>query len=240
MRACPPRCAACQGRGRTLATLEQALGQIAPDDDPLPIGTGLLLVATFLSFALEGLDPGYRYRFWLYGPQALGGQWWQFVTSLFLHTNLTQLGFNMAALFVFGPPLEKAVGSRTFVTLYLLSGIAGNMASVVASPRIQTVGASGSLFGVGGAWIGIQVRRPIFPRRVVGLLLIYIVLMLVTGFLADAAMNNVAHLGGFLCGLAGGLSLAGDARPAGGQAPPGRIDAERSAGNGESGGDAVS
>lgn len=178
-------------------------------------------MATFLSFALEGLDPGYRYRFWLYGPQALGGQWWQFVTSLFLHTNLMQLGFNMAALFIFGPPLEKAVGSRAFVTLYLLSGLAGNVASVALSPRIQTVGASGCLFGVGGAWIGLQVRRPLFPQRVVWLLLAYILLMLATGFLADAAMNNVAHLGGFLCGLAGGLSLAGEARAAGEEEPAG-------------------
>lgn len=172
------------------------------------------MAATFLSFALEGLDPGYRYRFWLYGPQALGGQWWQFITSLFLHTNLVQLGFNMAALFVFGPPLEKAVGTRAFVILYVLSGLTGNMASVMTSPRIQSVGASGCIFGVGGAWIGIQLRRPLFSQRVVWLLLAYITLMLVTGFVADAAMNNVAHLGGFLCGLAGGLSLAGEARPA--------------------------
>ena len=182
----------------------------AGDDDPLPVGTGLLLVITFLSFALEGIDPGYRYRFWLYGPQALGGQWWQLATSLFLHASLLQLGFNMAALFVFGPPLERAVGTRRFVIVYLLSGVAGNMLSVAVTPRIQTVGASGCLFGVGGAWIGIQLRRAVFPSRVVWLLVAYIVFMLATGFLADAALNNVAHLGGFLCGLAGGLALASE------------------------------
>ena len=190
----------------------------AGDDDPLPVGTGLLLVITFLSFALEGIDPGYRYRFWLYGPQALGGQWWQLATSLFLHASLLQLGFNMAALFVFGPPLERAVGTRRFVIVYLLSGVAGNMLSVAVTPRIQTVGASGCLFGVGGAWIGIQLRRAVFPSRVVWLLVAYIVFMLATGFLADAALNNVAHLGGFLCGLAGGLALASELGSTSGEA----------------------
>lgn len=220
---CPARCAACAGRGHVLATLEQALTSGVPPVDLLPTGTGLLLVAIFLSFAFEGVDAGYRYRFWLYGPQALGGQWWQFVTSLFLHANLLQLGFNTAALFVFGPPLETAVGTRPFLVIYLLSGVTGNILSVAAHPRIQTVGASGCLFGIAGAWVGLQARRTIFPPRVVALLLGYVALMLVIGFLADAGLNNVAHLGGFVQGLLSGLALAPAAQPQVAVPPPARM-----------------
>jgi rhomboid protease GluP len=176
--------------------------------EAFPPGTALLLTLTFISFALEGLVPGYRYRFWLYGRQALGGEWWQLLTALFLHTDLVQLGFNMAALWGFGPPLEAAIGTSRFVVLYLTSGAVGNALSVMMNPYIQTVGASGCLFGVGGAWIGLQLRERRFSTRVVALLLAYIVGALAIGFTADSGLNNWAHLGGFLWGFILALTTA--------------------------------
>jgi len=212
MLACPTRCPACSGRGRTLATLDQAVVEGPARDDDLASGTAGLLIATFLSFALEGLFPGYRYCFWLYGPQVLNGQWWQLVTSLFLHSTLLQLGFNTAALYAFGAPLENALGTRRFVALYLGAGMAGNLLSLVFHPRIQSVGASGCIFGIAGAWIGIQVRRPLFSGRVIMALMAYVAFALLSGFAADAALNNLAHLGGFVVGVAGGLAMAPSAR----------------------------
>lgn len=205
--ACSPRCAACQGSGHVLGTVAQAQEEGLADgrDDDFPLANTALLVLTFLSFAVEVLVPNYRFHFWLNGQQALHGQWWQFVTSLFLHDNLLQLGFNMLALYVFGPPLERTVGAIRFTLLYVIGGILGNMLSVWVNPYIQTVGGSGAIFGVAGAWIGLQIRYRIFAPRVVGGLVGYLVFMLVLGFSADVGLNNQAHLGGLVSGLLFGL-----------------------------------
>lgn len=179
-----------------------------PHETDIPLATASLMALTFLSFALEGFVPGYRYHFWLYGRQALGeGQWWQFATSLLLHANLLQLGFNMCALYIFGPPLERSIGSYPFSVIYLASGVVGNLLSVYMTPDLQTVGASGCLFGVAGAWIGLQIRHRLFPPNVVSMLVAYIVLMLAFGFVTDGALNNWAHLGGLACGLTLSLTM---------------------------------
>ncbi len=211
---CTPRCNTCRGRGELLDPLEvveaefldRSNGSSAKIEHGHSPATVALLLCTLLSYAAEGFFPEYRYHFWLYGRQAVEqGQWWQFVTSLFLHADLLQLCFNMAALYLLGPPLEETIGSVRFGLLYVLSGIAGNLTSVAIHPRIQTVGASGCLFGVAGAWIGLYLRERTFSPRIIAVLSVYAALMLSVGFLPDTGLNNLAHLGGFLFGFSASL-----------------------------------
>ena len=76
-----------------------------------------------------------------------------FVTSIFLHANLSHLFFNMFALFFVGIYLERMVGRRTFFTIFLTSGIIGNLGYLVtaSNPQVPAIGASGAVYGVMGA-----------------------------------------------------------------------------------------
>ncbi|QZY30679.1 rhomboid family intramembrane serine protease [Nocardioides coralli] len=85
-------------------------------------------------------------------PGVLDGAWWQLVTSTFTHVQVWHIGVNMLVLWFLGPQLEMAIGRARFLALYLLSGVAGSVAVLwLASDQIQTLGASGSIFGLMGA-----------------------------------------------------------------------------------------
>jgi membrane associated rhomboid family serine protease len=91
----------------------------------------------------------------------LQGDWWRLFTSAFLHGGTMHILFNMWALWVFGPDLERRVGSVPFVVLYLSSAVAGGaafffLAGLDAGPA---VGASGAIFGLFGAWIAEALRQ---------------------------------------------------------------------------------
>ena len=129
------------------------------------------------------------------------------VTSQFLHGSVPHIFFNMAFLLAFGPRVEQACGHVRFVALYLLCGICGGLAqiSIAPSAHVPTVGASGAIAGVLGAYL---VRFPQLPAA------IFIALWAATQFLHGFGTvdSNVlseqgggvayfAHIGGFLAGV---------------------------------------
>src|SRR5215468_1128530 len=73
---------------------------------------------------------------------------WTLVTYMFLHGSVTHILFNMLGLYFFGPRVEERLGSRRFITLYLVSGIAGALLSILLARNAQVIGASGAVFGV--------------------------------------------------------------------------------------------
>ncbi len=80
------------------------------------------------------------------------GAWWQLMTSAFTHEEVLHIGFNMLALYFLGPMLESVLGRWRFLALYLVSALAGSAAVMLWSlPYIQTLGASGAVFGLMGA-----------------------------------------------------------------------------------------
>src|SRR5436309_11469144 len=96
-------------------------------------------------------------------------EYWRFITALFLHGGLLHLGFNLFALYVLGPPLERSIGTMRFVVCYLISGLASG-AGVVGLTLIglvhpaQLVGASGCIMGIVGAWAGFLLRHRHAPH----------------------------------------------------------------------------
>ena len=80
------------------------------------------------------------------------GEWWRVITAVFLHSRSSVLHilFNMYALYLFGPRLERQVGTFAFVGLYLTSALAGGVAFQYLSDG-GAVGASGAIFGLFGA-----------------------------------------------------------------------------------------
>ena len=144
-----------------------------------------------------------------YGPRTLAGQWWRLLTCAFLHIGVIHLAFNMWALSAVGRMVERLVGNAGFAILYLVSGLAGSVASVAWNPHVLSAGASGAVFGVFGALLGFILRRrdtipPVVFRELRNSTLACLGYNLLFSF-SVPAIDKAAHLGGlvagFLCGL---------------------------------------
>jgi rhomboid protease GluP len=132
------------------------------------------------------------------------GQWWRFITPIFIHIGLLHLLFNSYALWIVGPQVEKLYGSESFVVLYVLTGIAGVAGSYFYHPYSISAGASGAIFGLFGVLLvfGLRYRNAIPPdfKRAVGTgVLPVIVLNLIIGFTIPA-IDNSAHVSGLVAG----------------------------------------
>jgi membrane associated rhomboid family serine protease len=146
-----------------------------------------------------------------YGPQTLDGEWWRLLSSVFVHIGVVHLLLNMWCLWSLGRLAERMFGNWTFLALYLLSGLGGSLASVLWNPSIVSAGASGAVFGVAGALVAfwhfgkVALPRSIIKRDLVGILT-FVGYNLAFGF-AKEGVDNAAHLGGLLVGLALGALL---------------------------------
>lgn len=128
---------------------------------------------------------------------------WTVVTYMFLHGGLGHLGFNMLALFFFGPRVEARLGTRRFTILYFLSGITGAVLSFFFTPGAHIVGASAGIFGVMLAFAYFWPHEPIHiwgiipvPARI--LVIVTTVIALWSGFAgAGRGTAHFAHLGGY-------------------------------------------
>jgi membrane associated rhomboid family serine protease len=128
---------------------------------------------------------------------------WTIVTYMFLHGGFGHILFNMIALYIFGPPVEDRLGSKRFITLYMLSGISGALLSFLFAYRVGVVGASGAIFGVTLAYATFWPRNqimiwgviPVEARVLVVIYAVYSVWAGITGRGGNTAV--FAHLGGF-------------------------------------------
>lgn len=135
---------------------------------------------------------------------------WTAVTYMFLHADLGHLFFNMLALYFFGPQLEARLGGTRFLRLYLLSGVAGAILSLVFVPLgqafIPIVGASGAVYGVQLGFARHWPRVPIYIWGIAPIearwLIVFMTLLSLYGGFTGAGGNvaHFAHLGGFLGG----------------------------------------
>ena len=132
------------------------------------------------------------------------GEYWRFVTSIFLHIGFIHIFFNNYALWIIGQEIERLYGSARFVVLYLLTGIAGSIASFFYRPEAASAGASGAIFGLFGvlAVFAFRYRKEIphiisrdIKRRVIPL----IAINLGIGWLIPM-IDNSAHVGGLVTG----------------------------------------
>ncbi|MBS1964282.1 MAG: rhomboid family intramembrane serine protease [Chloroflexi bacterium SZAS-1] len=138
------------------------------------------------------------------------GQYYRFLTSMFLHSGLLHIGFNAWALYVLGPESERIYGTPRFLILYFLAGLAGGVASYLRSPY-PAVGASGAIFGlIGGLAIFYYVSRKLLgeiSRQQLGSLITVIMINLFIGF-STPRIDNYAHIGGLIGGALVGWLLA--------------------------------
>ena len=131
----------------------------------------------------------------------LAGQYWRFITPLFLHGGILHLGFNSYFLYIVGRQIERAYGHSRFLALYFVSGFAATIASFALS-RADSIGASGALFGIIGAWLPLLYRNQHVlgnTRRQIRSIVQVIAINLLIGL--TPGIDNWAHLGGLVGGV---------------------------------------
>ena len=154
-------------------------------------------------------DPGVLHRIGALEPNAVVAQseYWRLFTALFLHAGFLHLAFNLFALYVLGPPLERSIGTIRFLACYLISGLASG-AGVVAlnrmglMPDAQVVGASGCILGVVGAWAGFLLRHHHVPLAKQQLANIGFIIVIQIAFdLSTPEVSMSSHMFGLVAGF---------------------------------------
>jgi len=141
-------------------------------------------------------------------------EYWRLFTALFLHAGFLHLGFNLFALYILGPALERSIGTIRFLACYLISGLASS-AGVVALTEIglvqtaQLVGASGCIMGIVGALAGFLLRHHHAPLARQRLANIGLIIAIQIAFdLSTPQVSTAAHMCGLVAGFFLGLMLA--------------------------------
>jgi rhomboid protease GluP len=190
-----------------------ALGRHAPVTPTLIALNVAMFIVTLLAGAnFVQPDSGLLIRLGSnFGPMTWTGQEWRLLSSAFLHAGIVHIALNMFALYQGGALVERLYGSTRFALLYLLSALAGSVASGWWEPTRNSVGASGAIFGVYGALLAFfAVRRADFPPRLwksIGTsALLFCGYSLAVGA-AHPHIDNTAHVGGLLAGMLSGLVL---------------------------------
>ncbi|MFC8171140.1 rhomboid family intramembrane serine protease [Streptomyces sp. NPDC057242] len=124
------------------------------------------------------------------------GEWYRLLTSAFLHQEIPHFLFNMLGLWVIGGIVEPELGRIRYTALVLLSGLSGSALAYLLSPQNQfSLGASGIVFGLIGAWVVLARRRRHDMRPVV----LFVALSLLLTF-TRPGISWEAHIGGLVGG----------------------------------------
>jgi rhomboid protease GluP len=147
-----------------------------------------------------------------FGPYTLSGQWWRLATYMFLHGGVFHIAMNMWCLWNLGALCESLYGRWTYAAVYLITGVAGGLASVAWNPNVLSVGASGALFGLTGAliasfYLGEFSLSGISMKGTLSSLLFFAGFNLFFGSMFPG-IDNACHVGGLVSGLILGALIA--------------------------------
>jgi rhomboid protease GluP len=181
----------------------------------------ILVAINLVMFAVELLLGGATDAFTLHRLGALEPdavivrhEYWRLLSALFLHYGVLHLAFNLYALYLLGPGLERIIGAFRFLLGYLVAGLGSSALVVILRVLKQTeaetlVGASGSVMGVIGISAGLLLRHRQTPLAGQRLRKILLIVALQTAFdLSTPQVSLSAHLGGFITGVAVGMFFA--------------------------------
>ena len=169
-----------------------------------PYITYIIMGICFIMFLITGMgnDTGVLIE---YGANldvlVKNGEYYRLLTSMFLHSGLLHLFFNMYALYIIGPQVESFFGKTKCLIIYLLSGISGSLLSVAFNVNTVSVGASGAIFGLFGAllyfgynyrgYLGNVIKSQILP---------VVIINLIFGFISTG-VDVAGHIGGLIGGI---------------------------------------
>lgn len=171
---------------------------------PVLIDLNILVV---IILSLFGVNPFYPktedlITFGALSSQISNGEYWRFLSSMFLHGGIMHLLMNLMVLGIAGFICENIFGTVKFTIIYFLSGIIAGISSLLwHDGNVILVGASGAIFGLLGSIAMALILRNNFKENKVALLIIviYFVLNIFFGFISNS--DNAAHISGFICGM---------------------------------------
>lgn len=151
----------------------------------------------------------------------LAGQWYRLITATFVHVGIVHLATNMWCLYNLGLLGEPLLGPMGLVAVYVITGVAGNLLSLAFNIAVHDyisvgAGASGSVFGIAGILIVLLSNKKLpipqfelkrLRRSVIQFAALNLIIGLGTVFMNVIRIDNLAHVGGFLSGLALGVPL---------------------------------
>ena len=143
-------------------------------------------------------------------PAIFGERVWTLLTAMFVHADFWHLLFNMFALFFFGRVLKQMVGQRSFLLVYFVGGIVGNILYLVLNldSGIPLVGASGAIYAIAGTLVlMVPKMRVLFWGIIPMPLWVFVVVFLIILSLPGIVDSNIAwqaHFGGLAVGLIAG------------------------------------
>lgn len=216
--ACPPQCPSCGGSGQITPQFQENIRQIyqpaANRFASSKVVTNTMVALCVVVYLLCPRDiPALLPQPWPWliwnklvnQPNVLFTmELWRFLTPAFLHGSIWHLAANMYFLITVGPTLESILGWKRYLTLYLVSALAGNALSWIMAPGAG-VGASTALFGIGAAYVGLHWRWGTINAAAANYIGKALVLILIAGVLLGGSfglrLDNWGHLGGGLAGL---------------------------------------
>jgi uncharacterized protein len=158
-------------------------------------------------FLLELWIPGFADFFILTKAALYNNEYWRYFTAIFLHLSFIHLAYNMIGLFFFGWALEKYIGSKRFLVVFIGSGIIANVIAV--NFYEGSLGASGAIFGVIGC---LTILRPLMFTFAFGLILpvfvaaiAWVIGDIIGALYGSDGVGNIAHLSGVFVGVLIGI-----------------------------------
>lgn len=173
---------------------------------PKPYLTYTIIAINLIVFALMTLAGGSTRTsiLVLFGAKVnaliIQGEYWRLFTSMFLHIGFLHLMFNLYALWALGPITEELLGRIRYLTIYIISGVMGSVASFLFTDAISA-GASGAIFGVLGALVVYSRRKPFLWKSGFGKNLVVIILINLSLGFFQAGIDVYAHVGGLIGGM---------------------------------------
>ncbi len=158
------------------------------------------LVLAYNSRSFLEIDHFWMLKYGLNMQDFLDGAHFQIVTNLFLHFDLSHLGYNMIFLFFFGSKCEEIYGEKRFLGLYMFCGIVSSLSAFAYPLNSISAGSSGAIYGILGATLIAQ--RNLYPS---GMITSFIYGMIF--FLLAAATGFLAHLIGLIIGFGTGFMI---------------------------------
>jgi rhomboid protease GluP len=165
---------------------------------------GICVAVYLLQMLSQLIFNGADYPFFVGGKInefILAGQLWRLFTPMFLHGSIIHIGFNMYALFNFGPGLELHYGRWRYLALFIIGGFAGNVISFMFSAN-PSLGSSTAIFGLLGAeGVFLYHNRELFgdfARRALTQVVMIAGVNLVIGM--SPGIDNWGHIGGLIGG----------------------------------------
>jgi membrane associated rhomboid family serine protease len=168
----------------------------APQLGRAPV-TAAIVAACVVLYVASSSDPRLLDEAADWGALVHQGQWWRLFTAIFFHVDFLHIALNMVALWVIGRVVEPVLGTWRYIALFLLSGLGGSVASyLLSSPASASVGASGAIFGLFGAYFVLARRAAADTTGVIVLIAVNLLFSFTV-----SGISWQGHIGGLVTGL---------------------------------------